>query len=115
MKNGCKNHREIQYILKGKIVHVVEKPCIFYRCRETMYFLQIVGKPCSYHRNLPTICKYYRVCIPTTCTIFPFEEYGVSLFFIDIANKTCEPFVNPFKHLQCVLHTIIFLNGTICS
>ena len=50
-------------------------------------------------------------------TIFPFEEYRVSLWFlqpfsIDIAGKTYRHPVNPCKHLQCSsrVHTWFLIN-----
>ena len=62
-----------------------------------------------YHRVFPAICKYCLHGFPTTYTIFPFEEYRVSLWFlqpfsIEIAGKIYRHPVSPCKHLQCVLH-----------
>ena len=50
--------------------------------------------------------KCYKKGFPTTYTIFPFEEYRVSLCFlqpfsIDIAGKTYGHPLKPCKHLQC--------------
>ena len=60
-----------------------------------------------YHRVFHAICKYYRVS-PTTYIIFPFDEYRVSLWFlqpfsINIAGKTYGHTENPCTHLQCTL------------
>ena len=61
----------------------------------------VVGKPCNIYRlrGNPIVIK------GLTYTIFPLEEYRVSLWFlqpfaIDIAGKTYRHPVNPFKHLH---------------
>ena len=75
-------------------------PVIFTDCGENPMIT--IGFP----RNLWILQGF-----PTTYIMFPFEEYRVSLWFlqtfsVDIAEKTCRHPGNPCKHLQCTYLSI---------
>ena len=66
------------------------------------------------YRGLRGVCRFSLQTVnitpvfSTTYTMFPLEEYSISLWFlqplsIDIAVKTYRHPVNPRKHLQCAL------------
>ena len=103
----------LQYLWK-RAVRITEKPYTPQRERLCMLWGNpVIFTDCGENTMITT----YRISpqsvnitpgFPTTYTMFPFQEYRISLwlsqpFSIDIAVKTYRHPVNPRKHLQCAL------------